>query len=211
MKTLCRLLLLPLLATAAHAQAGKQVGAYSRIFQHLDGTRTESFKHGDKNTIEELTYKNNILHCKRVFMTDSKGRNRQGVIYDAKLNPLGTIQFGYDPTTDQLVEERQFNKNGKLIRRLFYPGSLKEPEFAKRFVAFTYDPDNPNAQGVLVRAPVKPTRPVESNQDEFEPGIPINPSSSGARPATEASAAAAPGKSAKPAKRGFSFLVPRKP
>lgn len=208
MKTFRLLLILPLFAAAARAQSGKQVGAYSRIFQHLDGTRTESFKHGDKNTIEELTYKNNILHCKRVFMTDSKGRNRQGVIYDAKLNPLGSILFGYDPTTDQLVEERQFNKDGKLIRRLFYPGSLKEPEFARRFVAFTYDPDDPGAKGVLVKAPVRPTRPVESNQDEFEPGIPINPGSSGTR--ASAPPATAPGQPAVPAVRRRSFLAPRK-
>ena len=211
MKTLRLLFILPLLAAAAQAQTGKQAGAYSRIFQHLDGTRTESFKHGNKNTIEELTYKNNILHCIRVFTTDSKGRTRQGVIYDGKRNPLGSILFGYDFATDQLVEERQFNKKGQLIRKLFYPGAIKNrPEFARRFVAFTYDPDNPDAKPVQVREPVRPIRPVENNQEEFEPGIPINPGSSGARP-DAAPSAPTPAQPAATAARKRSFFAPRKP
>ena len=203
MKTLRLLILLPLLGTAARAQATRPAGAYSRIFQHRDGTRTESFKHGHKNLIEEFTYRNNILNCRRVFVTDPQGRTRQGVIYDGRNNPQGSILFGYDPATDQLVEERQYNNKAQLIRRLFYPGSIKgRPEFARQFVAFTYDPDKPNAQPVQVKERVQPTRPVESDQEEFEPGIPINPGSAAA-PRGEAPAAAAPARPATGRKRSF--------
>ena len=211
MKTLRLLLILPFFGTAAFAQASKPTGAFSRIFNHRDGTRTESWKHGDKNLVEEFTYKNNILHIKRVFVTDPQGRTRQGVIYDGKLNPLGSIQFGYDPTTDQLVEERQYNNKAQLIRRLFYPGAIKgRPEFARQFVAFTYDPDKPNAQPVQVREQVRPTRPVESDQEEFEPGIPINPGSAPA-PRGDDRALAAPSQPAAAAKRKSSFFGVKKP
>ena len=210
MKTLRLLLLLPFLGASALAQGKRNAEAFGRIFIHLDGTRTESFKHGDKNTIEELTYKNDVLHVIRVFTTDSKGRTRQGVIYDGKRNPLGSILFGYDPATDQLVEERQFNNKAQMNRRLFYPGAIKDrPEFAKQFVAFTYDPDRPNAKPVQDKQPAKPTRPVDSNQDEFEPGIPINPGSASARSAAEPRAAATAQPATAP-KRNRSFFAPKK-
>ena len=210
MKTLRFLILLPLLAAGAFAQATRPASAYSRIFQHRDGTRTESFKHGHKNLIEEFTYKNNVLNCRRVFVTDPQGRTRQGVVYDGRNNPQGSILFGYDPATDQLVEERQFNNKAQLVRRLFYPGSIKDrPEFARRFVAFTYDPDKPNAKPVQVKERVQPTRPVESDQEEFEPGIPINPESAPAR-RSEAPAAATPSQPAAAARRQRSFFAPKK-
>lgn len=174
MKTLTCSLLLGLMTAAAAAQTTKPVEAYSRIHHHKDGTRTESRKHGNGNEIHELTYnKDNILKYKRIFLTDSKGRSRRGYILDGKQNPLGSIEFGYDPATDQLIEERQFNSKGLLIRRLFYPGALKDPRFSRRFVAFNYDPQNPQAKPVQETKAVEPTRPVESSQDQFDPGIPI--------------------------------------
>jgi hypothetical protein len=168
-------LLSVLLSSPLAAQTTGNAEAYSRIYRHRDGTRTESFKNGDKCEIQEFTYnKNNILQIKRLFVTDTKGRCRAGYIWDGKQNPLGSIAFGFDPHTDQLVEERQFNRNGKLVRRLFYPGALKA--YGNRFVALNYDPDNPNAAPVESKENVKPVRPVESEQDEFEPGIPIGKS-----------------------------------
>ena len=91
-------------------------------------------------------------------------------------NPLGSVQFGYHKVTDQLVEERQFNQKGQLVRRLFYPGALRETvsgkEYGNRFVAFNYDPNDPNAKPVQSKEVVKPTKPVESDQDDFDPQIP---------------------------------------
>ena len=205
MKTLHAVLLLALLSAAAHAQSTKPVEAYGRVHYHKDGTRTESRKDGTKNEINELTYnKYEVLAYRRFFLTDSKGRSRRGVIYDGKGNPLGSIEFGYDPTTDQLIEERQFNKEGKLIRRLFYPGSLKGADYAKRFVAFNYDPNNPNAKPVQSKEQVRPTRPVEGRQDEFEPGIPLGRGAPAAHSAPATAAPAPPGQ-AKPKPLGRFF------
>ena len=137
-----------------------------------DGSRTESVRQDD--TLRESTHnRKGDLICVRVFTLDSKGRVRQGVIYDGEKNPLGSIHFGYDRKTEQRVEERQFNKKGQMIRRLFYPGAIKDrPEFADKFVAFTYDPENPRAKPVMDSADVKPTMPVAETQNVSEIGKP---------------------------------------
>jgi len=189
MKSLACMLVLTL-ASTAFAQGAKPIEAMSRIYKHKDGTRTETRKDGDKNEIHESTFRNNILICKRIFYCDTKGRTRQGVIYDGRMHPMGTILYGYDRTTDQLVEEQQYNKGGKLVRRLFYPGALKDPKYANRYVAFTFDPNDPKSQPVQdTTQPAVPTRPVESDQDEFEPGIRIGPGgASSLKPAAPAPA-----------------------
>jgi hypothetical protein len=178
------------LGTLAVAQGAKPVEALSRIYNHKDGTRTETRKDGDKNEIHEKTFRNNILICKRIFFCDGKGRTRQGVIYDGRMHPMGSIFYGYDKTTDQLVEEQQYNRDGKLVRRLFYPGALKDARYANRFVAFTFDPNDPKANPVQdTTTPAVPTRPVQSDQDEFEPGVPLGtgaPSTLGTAPSTPA-------------------------
>ncbi len=206
MKTLlCVLLPALLLSAPLHAEQGNgNMEAYSRIFRHKDGTRTESYKNGDKNQIEEFTYnKSNILIIKRLFITDSKGRCRQGYIFDGQKHPKGSIQFGYSKDTDQLMEERQFNEKGQLVRWLLYPGALKKTikgvDLGNRFVAFNYDPNDPTAKPVLEKKEiVKPTRPVESDQDDFDPQIPMGRSVPAAN-AASASSAAASAPSAPPA------------
>ena len=114
---------------------------------------------------------------KRVFQTDSQSRLRNGVIYDGKKNPLGSIYYGYDKKTDQIMEEQQYNKKGQLVRRVFYPGALKDvpgvdPRVVREGAAIVYNPDDPTAKPVQVQAPA-PTTPVQSVQNEFTPGIPI--------------------------------------
>lgn len=208
MKSFVCMLLLSL-AAPAFSQGAKPIEAMSRIYKHKDGTRTETRKDGDKNEIHESTFRNNILICKRTFYCDTKGRTRRGVIYDGRMQPLGSIHYGYDRTTDQLLEEMQFNKGGKLVRRLFYPGALKDPKYANRFVAFTFDPRDPKSQPVQdTTQPAVPTRPVEGDQDEFTPGIPIGPG--GASSFSQASPAqatpAAPAAAPAPPKQRKSFL-----
>jgi len=205
MKALVCLLLLGA-APAAFAQV-KPVEALARIYKHNDGTRTETKKDGDKNEIHEKTFRNNILYIRRVFYCDSKGRTRMGVVFDGSNNPLGTIVYGYDKATDQLMEEQQYNKDAKLIRRLFYPGSLKDPRYANRYVAVNIDP-NDKEQPKWETANVRPTRPVESDQDEFTPGIPLG---TGAPSVTQPAASAAPpAASAAPKQQRKRFLAPRK-
>jgi beta-lactamase regulating signal transducer with metallopeptidase domain/biopolymer transport protein ExbD len=140
-------------------QEKKTTGEQPKIIEHKDGTRTEIERDEARNEIIETTFRNDLRIVRRVFYTDKKGRPRQGVIYDGVGHPLGTVLFGYDKTTGEPVEEQQFNKDGKLIRRLFYPGALKEPKYANRFVAFTYDPDDPKSQPKEVND-VTPTRPA---------------------------------------------------
>jgi hypothetical protein len=189
----------------------KRIEAFSRIHYHRDGTRTESLKDGTGTRIREKTYnENSVLAFVREFETDRKGRLRNGVIYDGKKNVLGSMYYGYDSATDQIVEERLFNAKGRIIRRLFYPGALKDPRFAKRFVAFNYDPDNPDGKPVADTKDVKPVRPVEQAQDSFDPGTPMGkgpaPSLHGAAKPSEAPSSSG---TAKPA--GRSFLPQRKP
>ena len=107
---------------------------------------------------------------------------------------------------------RQYNKDAKLVRRLFYPGALKDSRYANRYVALTIDPDDATRQPKWETTNVQPTRPVESDQDEFTPGIPLGtgapstlqPAPHSRTPATPAPPPA-PGK--QPRKR---FLAPRK-
>jgi hypothetical protein len=191
MKTLTALLTAALLssATAANEElVDRPVGAFGRKFIHRDGTYTLSAKQGDKTTIIEETYnKANVMRYKRIFQTDTQGRLRNGVIYDGRKNALGSILFGYDPKTDRIIEERQFDKKGRLIRRIFYPGAIKpgpgvDPRLVNQGFALVYDPDRPQAKPVQEAAPATPTAPVTSEQDEFTPGIPMGraaPSSSG--------------------------------
>ena len=213
MKSIVCLLLLSV-APAAFAQGVKPIEAMSRIYKHKDGTRTETRKDGDKNEIHESTFRNNILICKRVFYCDTKGRTRQGVIYDGRMHPMGSILYGYDRATDQLVEEQQYNKDGKLVRRLFYPGALKDPKYANRFVAFTFDPNDPKSQPVQdTTQPAVPTRPVQSDQDEFEPGIPLGtgaPSTLQPAATTPAQPQTVPPASSTPTTRKRFLAAPRK-
>lgn len=94
----------------------------------------------------ETTYRSGETVCRRVFFNDRKGRVRHEVICDGKGAPIGSILYGYDMESDECTEEKQFNQDGKLVRRLFYPGSLKDPKYARRFVAFPYDPDVSSGQ-----------------------------------------------------------------
>ncbi len=162
-----------LLMMAGAAPAGQKVEAYGKVFYHNNGQRTETQKMGNSNQIREETYdKNDVLTAVRVFQTDSKGRLRNGVIYDGRKNPVGSTRYSFDPQTDQPIEEQLFNKEGKLVRRLFYPGALKDPRYAKRTVAFSFDPNKPADLGKVVEGKVKPIVPVTQNEDEFEPGLP---------------------------------------
>ncbi|MFN5962316.1 MAG: hypothetical protein ACK5TY_03550 [Verrucomicrobiota bacterium] len=209
MNSLTRLLPLILLMVPALPcpAEDKRIEAFSRIHYHRDGTRTESLKDGTGTRIKEKTYnENSVLVFVREFETDRKGRLRNGVIYDGKKNVLGSMYYGYDSATDQIVEERLFNAKGNIIRRLFYPGALKDPRFAKRFVAFNYDPDNPAAKPVADTKDVKPVRPVEQAQDSFDPGTPMG---KGPAPSLHGAAKPAPAAAAKPP--GRSFLPQRKP
>jgi hypothetical protein len=201
-----------LCCTAAVVGQAKPVDALARIYKHKDGTRTETKKDGDKNEIHEKTYRNNVLIIKRVFYCDSKGRTRQGVVFDGRNNPLGTILYGYDKTTDQLVEEQQYNKDAKLVRRLFYPGALKDSRYANRYVALTIDPDDATRQPKWETANVQPTRPVESDQDEFTPGIPLGTGAPSAlQPAPHSRTPAVPAVPPAPGKQQRKrFLAPRK-
>jgi len=160
---------LPGLAAAQQPQPD----ALSRIFKHNNGQRTETQKMGGSNQISEWVYdKNNVLCGGRLFSLNDKGQIIQGTIFDGKKNPVGSTQNSFDPQTGQMLKEELKNAQGQLIRVLFYPGSLKDPRFAKRMVAFNLDPKKPSAPPREVTGTVRPIVPVTRDEDEFEPGIP---------------------------------------
>ncbi len=150
--------------------------ALSRIFIHKDGSRTEAKKHGNSQELWEYTYDINKhrISC-RQFVTDTEGRVRKGIIYDGMMNPLATVEYNFDKVTGKTIEERTWNKKGKLLMRLMYPGTLADPKLANRYVAFHYNPDDPTAQPVKSTKNVKPVRPVEADQDTYESGVPQPP------------------------------------
>ena len=167
------LLAFPLLLAVQPASATQKVEAYGKVFYHNNGQRTETQKMGNSNEIREETYdKNNVLSAVRVFQVNTKGQLLHGVIYDGRKNPVGSTRYAFDPQTGQPIEEQLFNREGKLVRRLFYPGALKDPRYAKRTVAFSFDPNKPADLGKVVEGKVKPIIPVTQNEDEFEPGLP---------------------------------------
>ena len=164
-----------LLSSSLYAQAeSTKDGGLSRIFIHRDGSRTESVKMGNSQQLKESTYnKNKLLISSRLFVMDTSGRLRRGVIFDGRENPLGTILYNFDKVTGKTIEERTYNKEGKLIMRLMYPGTLADPRFANRYVAFHYDPNDPNAKPVQDTKNAKPLRPIDKEQDSYDSGLPL--------------------------------------
>jgi hypothetical protein len=156
------------------AMAQKPVEAYGRVFIHNNGQITETQKMGDSSTVRQDTYtKDHIRQEVRIFKVDSEGRLRSGVIYDGKENAIGSTRYTYDAASNQLQVEELYNNKGQLVRRLFYPGALKDPRFAKRMVAFSYNPDKPEGQQEVkeIKGPVRPIVPVTKSNEDFEPGV----------------------------------------
>lgn len=171
----------PLLLAAALVGASTGPGsaqqqgpdALSRIFRHNNGTRTETQKMGGSDKIREQVFdKNNVLSVIREFTLDPKGRITSGMIYDGKRNALGSTVNYFDQQTGRMLYEEMKDAKGRLIRKLFYPGTLQDPKYAKRMVAFSYKPEDPKAAPREVAGKVRPIVPVTKNEDEFEPGIP---------------------------------------
>lgn len=188
-----------ILSMTGTGSADNKVEAYGKVFYHNNGQRTETQKMGNSNEIREETYdKNDVLSAVRVFQVDTKGRLRNGVIYDGRKNPVGSTRYSFDPQTDQPIEEQLFNREGKLVRRLFYPGALKDPRYAKRTVAFSFDPNQPTDLGKVVEGKVKPIIPVTQNEDEFEPGLPTGTAAPTAQEAAERRHGSPPPAMAKP-------------
>lgn len=158
---------------AALAQQ-EAIQAYGKKFFHRDGQRTETQKMGDSLTVKQETYsKDDVLTEIRVFRVDDQGRPVSGVLFDGRQNKRGAMSYHYDPNTHQLMWEELKNREGKLIRRLFYPGALKDPRYAKRIVAFSYDPQKEeNAQQPTeVKGAAQPIMPVTQSGGDFEPGV----------------------------------------
>ncbi|MES2706661.1 MAG: hypothetical protein V4726_08670 [Verrucomicrobiota bacterium] len=140
------------------------------VFGHSNGWRTETRKTEDSSRVRQDTYnKDNVLAEVRIFKVDGEGRLKNGVIYDGRQNPVGSTRYSYDPHSNQLLMEELYNKNGILARKLYYPGALKDPEFAKRMVAFSFDPQKRNPREVEIEGPVQPIVPVSGNGGEFIP------------------------------------------
>jgi hypothetical protein len=164
--------LLFLSGSAALAQQ-EAIQAYGKKFIHRDGQRTETQKMGNSLIVRQETYsKDDILTEIREFTVDEQGRPLSGRLFDGRQNKRGTMSYHYDPNTRQLMWEELRNRDGKLVRRLFYPGALKDPRYAKRIVAFSYDPQKgESAPPMEIKGSAQPILPVTQSDGDFQPGI----------------------------------------
>jgi hypothetical protein len=198
---------LAMAGTAFSQQEGPD--AISRIFRHNNGQKTYTQKMGGSKEITESVFdKNDILCGVRVFNLDDRGRILSGVIYDGKKNPMGCTKNFFDQQTGQMLKEELYDKQGRNVRVLYYPGALKEARFAKRMVAFNIDPSNPAAAPREVAGVAKPIVPVTKDEDEFEPGLPQGTAAPTAQEAASRDRASVAAPKA-PAKRGW--MLQRKP
>jgi hypothetical protein len=166
-------LVVGLFVGCAGAQDDPLGNAWGKIYNHYDGTQTRSRKDGGQNRIIEETYDTGkILLVKRLFYLDDQGNLRQGVILDGKGNGLGSTLYSYSGKT--MVEEQLFDKHGRLIRRLFPPGTLPNvPQNVRNSVAITIDPEKPNVPQKIETTTDRPVTPVNDRMERFTPGIPI--------------------------------------
>lgn len=162
-----------LLLSGGASLAQEVIQAYGKKFIHRDGQRTETQKMGDSLTVRQETYsKDDVLTEIRNFRVDEQGRPVFGTLLDGRQNKRGVMTYHYDPNTQQLMCEELRNRDGQLVRRLYYPGALKDPRYAKRIVAFSYDPQKgEKAQPMEIKGTVQPIMPVTQNNGEFQPGI----------------------------------------
>ncbi|MDB6136539.1 MAG: hypothetical protein JWM59_4782 [Verrucomicrobiales bacterium] len=163
-----------LLLSGGASLAQEAIQAYGKKFFHRDGQRTETQKMGNSLIVRQETYsKDDILTEIREFTVDDQGRPLSGRLFDGRQNKRGTMSYHYDPNTRQLMWEELKNRDGKLVRRLFYPGALKDPRYAKRIVAFSYDPQKGESaeQPMEIKGTVQPIMPVTQSDGEFQPGI----------------------------------------
>lgn len=140
------------------------------VFQHPDGQRTESRRMEDPHSLRQDTFTGDgKLQEVRIFKVDTEGRLRSGVIYDGKEKPLGSAKYLYGQATSQPQVEEIFDRKGRLVRRLFYPGTLKDPEFTGRLVAFSPVPGKPGERNEEIQNPVQPIAPVTESGQDFTP------------------------------------------
>jgi hypothetical protein len=197
----------------------KSEDSWARKIMHYDDSNenlegiTVAKKNPVEDTLEETTYnQHEIMITRRMFQMDSKGRIRNGLIFDGKKNLLGRTEYGFDKW-DRIQQERLYTKKGKLVRALLYrydtSGSPIKP------IAYTFDPSDPNSKK-RVTTDVEPILPASRNESDF-PGIKIkttetsnraptnNVGDDGASPAVgvPGSKPASPAVGAKPAKKGF--------
>ena len=179
------------LATAVFALAPQSSGqidlksedSWARKVMHFDEDNkalegiTEARKNPIQNTLEELTYdRRSILVTRRIFQMDSKGRIRNGLIFDGHNNLLGRTEYGFDKW-DRIQQERLYTKKGKLVRALLYrydaSGNPTKP------IAYTFDPSDPTSKK-RVATDVEPVLPQSRHEADF-PGIKITAPDMGTR------------------------------
>ena len=113
---------LAMAGTAFSQQEGPD--AISRIFRHNNGQKTYTQKMGGSKEITESVFdKNDILCGVRVFNLDDRGRISSGIIYDGKKNIMGCTRNFFDPQTGQMLQEKLYDKLGRNVRVLYYPGA----------------------------------------------------------------------------------------
>ena len=118
-------------------------------------------------TLEEMTYdRREILVTRRKFQMDTKGRIRNGLVFDGDNNLLGRTEYGFDEW-DRIKQERLYTKKGKLVRAVLYRydagGNPIKP------IAYTFDPSNPSSKRRVAKD-IEPLLPASRNESDY-PGM----------------------------------------
>ena len=161
----------------------KSEDSWARKVMHFDESNkilegiTVAKKNPVQNTLEEMTYnQTEVLVTRRIFQMDSKGRIRNGLIFDGHNNLLGRTEYGFDKW-DRIQQERLYTKKGKLVRALLYRydvnGNPAKP------IAYTFDPSDPSSKKRL-STDVEPVLPQSRHESDF-PGIRITAPETGNR------------------------------
>ena len=159
-------LILALVATTSVSTAKweRSSDIWSRVVMHDNGKRTESYQNINTRNLREETYdQNNIVVKKRLFQLDKLGRPVNALVFDGNDNVVGRVQYVYDEY-ETLKEERLFNVKGQLLRRLFY--GLEKGGIQSKPIAFTYDPNNPDAKPMRNDKGAEPIMPLDIKTGE---------------------------------------------
>jgi len=99
--------------------SAKQV-IHVQTILHENGSRTESRRNPDTRVLEEFYYGiNKRLKNRKLFQLDEEGRALQGLIFDARDNLVGRVEFDFDEF-GRLREERSLNQKGRPTQRIIY-------------------------------------------------------------------------------------------
>jgi hypothetical protein len=132
---------------------------------------TESISDPARNMLTQITRNaNGVEISRREFVMDTKGRIRNGAIWDGQHRLLARTLYGFDEY-DRINEERTFHPNGRVLRRLLFKYDATGRRLPNKF--YTWNPQDP--YGPLVESQpgndnATPLLPIQRTDKEL-PGL----------------------------------------